>query len=242
MALLTRMKNAATYFRWDRARAGFGLLTSEERHRWIQTIGSPRLGDIELQGVYPWFAFQSIRYVEKLLRPDMKIIEYGGGYSTLWWASRVSAVTTVERSKDWSEEIKQSLRKHHLKNVELRTFDKFPDASEGELELNYDSLRPLVDEYISSPHEPRHSCDVLVVDDVFRNAVVEGALHFLKPGGFLILDDSERERHKPVMERLTLDGWSSAHFFGSAPYHFHEKQTTIWFKPAENITVSGLER
>lgn len=172
----------------------------------------------------------------------MKIIEYGGGYSTLWWASRVSAVTTVERSKDWSEEIKQSLRKHHLKNVELRTFDKFPDASEGELELKYNSLRPLVDEYISSPCVPKHSCDVIVVDDVFRNAVVEGALHFLKPGGLLILDDSERERHKPVMERMILNGWNCAHFFGAVPYHFHEKQTTIWSKPAEKIGTSGFER
>lgn len=242
MALLKRMSNAAAYLRWLRVKAVFGLLTSEERHRWIQTVGSPRLGDIELNAVYPWFAFQSIRYIEKLLRPDMKIIEYGGGYSTLWWASRVSEVTTVERSKEWSKEIKLSLRKHDLKNVELRTFDKFPNTSEGELELNYESLRPLVDEYISSPLEPKHSCDVLIVDDVFRNAVVEGGLQFLKPGGLLILDDSERERHKPVMESMIRGGWSSAHFFGAVPYHFHEKQTTIWFKPAEQTGASGLER
>lgn len=242
MALLARMKNVAKYLRWDRASAVFGLLTSEERTQWVQTIGSPRLGDIELKGVYPWFAFQSIRHIESLLRPDMKIVEYGGGYSTLWWASRVSSVTTVERSKEWSDEIQRSLHKHHLKNVELRTFDKFPDVSEGELESNYDSLRPLVDEYIGSSNVPEYSCDVLVVDDVFRNAVVEGALNLVKPGGLLILDDSERERHKPVMERMLLNGWSCAHFFGAAPYHFHEKQTTIWSKPKERVGTSGCER
>ena len=68
MALLKRITNAAAYLRWLRVKAAFGLLTSEERHRWIQTVGSPRLGDIELNAVYPWFAFQSIRYIEKLLR------------------------------------------------------------------------------------------------------------------------------------------------------------------------------
>lgn len=235
VAFLRRLQNLTSYLSVARLTAALGLLTSEARQRWVLTIGSPRLSNISLEETFPWFAFQSIEYLESLIKRDMTVIEYGSGYSTIWWSSRVSEVITVERTKAWSLEVTAALAKHKLKNVTLVTFEKFPDVSEEQLKLQKTSMKSLIDEYIACPLMTKRQCDIVVVDDVLRNDVLKAAADFLKPGGLMILDDSERARHKPVMEWLRQSGWSSASFFGSAPYHFHEKQTSIWFKPTISV-------
>ncbi len=54
----------------------------------------------------PWLAEAAIEYFESLLNKDMKVIEHGGGGSTLWLAERVAEVMTVEQNAAWYEAIR----------------------------------------------------------------------------------------------------------------------------------------
>jgi hypothetical protein len=48
-----------------------------------------------------WWTFGWMRRVERIVRPDMAVIEFGSGNSTLWLAGRVAALTSIEHHLDW---------------------------------------------------------------------------------------------------------------------------------------------
>ncbi len=89
-------------------------------------------------------------------------------------------------------------------------------------------------EYIHSAYPTPDSYDIIVVDDMYRNAVSRNAINFLKQGGIFILDDSEQIKFTPTIDMLNDLKCNFASFYGPAPYHFHEKQITLWFKPTMN--------
>lgn len=233
MPLLHRTSNLASFLSWPGLRAVFGLLSSDARHTWIRTINAPRPSLAPLSLIYPWFSFPSIDYLDKLSSRDMRVLEFGCGYSTIWWAQRVSHVTSIERSTHWIAEVKHALSKHTVTNVNLINFLEFAETTEEEIQRRTDpiELATIIQRYVAAGQGGPELYDIIVVDDVFRNEAAAAAIAQLKPGGILILDDSERPRYGQTWELLKRMGWSFASFYGTVPYHFHEKQTTIWHKP-----------
>lgn len=233
MALTRRLKNMLPYLNLPGLRNAFGLLSSEERQQWIRSAGFAPLDQISPDKTYPWYTFRSIEYLEHIIRPDMKVLEYGSGYSTLWWARRVAEVTSVERSKVWCDGLEKAIKKNNFKNVRLVHFDKFTQEINDSLceSKKPDEVPSVVNQYVLAANPSPAQYDVVIVDDVYRNVTSALALEFIKPGGVLILDDSERKWYQPTIEALDRQRWSFASFYGATPYHFVEKQTTIWFKP-----------
>lgn len=233
MSLLHRTSNLAFYLTWPRMKAAFGLLSSDARHTWIQTVTTSHLKTVPLENIYPWFSFPSINYLDKHISPDMHVLEFGSGYSTIWWAQRITQVTSIERSTHWIAEVKHALSKHAMTNVELIPFMGFTGTTEEEITAKSDAIQlvPHIQRYVQAGRGKAGLYDIVVVDDVFRNEAAAAAVAQLKPGGMLVLDDSERERYKPTFDLFKRMGWSFASFYGATPYHFHEKQTTIWHKP-----------
>lgn len=231
MALAQRFKNMTAYLHPAKMTAAFGLLSSEQRRAWVGTVGAPAVNEIELADAYPWYAFAAIHYLEELLSSETRVLEYGSGYSTLWFSKRVGEVVSVERSSKWLGEVETATRRWNLDNVRLVHFDKLADVI-GEPEPDVAASRANeITAFLNCSGAARESFDIVVVDDICRNAVVAEAIHWVKPGGMLILDDSERVAYRPAFEALDGLGWRFASFFGTPPYIFHEKETTIWFKP-----------
>lgn len=233
MALKQRFKNMTAYLHPTKMTAAFGLLSSDQRKRWIDTVGAASVSHIELSDAYPWFAFGAIGYLEKFLSPKMRLLEYGSGYSTLWFAQRVGEVVSVERSNEWLSEVQAATRRWKLANVSLIHFSGLGDVK-GELATDA-GREAEIRSYLDCAHAVRESFDVVVVDDICRNEVVPAAIDWVKPGGILVLDDSERVAYAPAIERLDALGWRFASFHGTPPYHFHEKGTMIWFKPGHTV-------
>ena len=233
MPILHRASNLSSFLTWPRMKAVFGLLSSDTRHEWIQTVDVPHLSMAPMDKIYPWFSFPSIDYLVKLSSPEMHILEFGCGYSTIWWARRASRVTSIERSSHWIAEVRQALSMHGITNVELISFSGFSGITEEEIKAGCEPtrLKSSIQRYVQAGQGRNELYDIIVVDDVFRNETASAAIAQLKPGGILVLDDSERERYRPTFDLFKRMGWSFASFFGATPYHFHEKQTTIWHKP-----------
>ena len=60
----------------------------------------------------PWFASDSISWLEHNLRPDDSVLEFGGGRSTLFFLGRCNWVTTVETSPEWTVGLLEYLTAH----------------------------------------------------------------------------------------------------------------------------------
>lgn len=64
----------------------------------------------------PWYSYPMIAFLSDRVRPQMRVFEYGSGYSTLWWSERVAQVTSCKHDQDWYD----LLRARAPANVDLR--------------------------------------------------------------------------------------------------------------------------
>jgi len=68
----------------------------------------------------PWIPFRAISVLSKLCRKDWKVVEIGGGMSTLWLSERCGHVTTIEASEAWYQKLSELLSERKITNVHLR--------------------------------------------------------------------------------------------------------------------------
>lgn len=160
----------------------------------------------------PWFTQEAIKFLENLIQinPNIKVLEFGSGNSTIWLAKKGVNLISIEHDKTWYETVKKSLKDNNL-NIDLRFIGGQYYTVCSEFEDNY--------------------FDLIIVDGQNRVKCIEECYKKLKPGGVLLLDDAERERYLPVYE--LLKEWK---FFKTVEYNlddkeYPEKQTNWWIKP-----------
>ena len=54
----------------------------------------------------PWYTYPAIDFLKYRSYENKVVLEFGGGQSTLWWASNAKHVVTLEGDKEWYESIK----------------------------------------------------------------------------------------------------------------------------------------
>jgi predicted O-methyltransferase YrrM len=135
----------------------------------------------------PWFSFGAINYLARRLTGKETVYEYGGGGSTLWLASRVNRVVTIENDPDWHAKLHTALAEQAATNVELIHADaNFNDPATFASSSFAQAL----------PAEP---ADVIIVDSYdfpephsLRPLLFEIAEDRIRPGGIIVVDDSWR--------------------------------------------------
>ncbi|AKJ28572.1 hypothetical protein AAW51_1881 [Caldimonas brevitalea] len=122
----------------------------------------------------PWIAFSSIARLQKFLTPESRVLEFGSGMSTLWYARHAGQVCSVEDHRGWYERVEQLIQRRGLRNVEYR-------------------LAEQRDEYVSFKRDDPTGFDLIMVDGKFRSECVRSATSLLRPGGILYLDNSDKD-------------------------------------------------
>jgi len=92
---------------------------------------------------------------------------------------------------------------------------------QGQAFVNYaKSIDPYPDAYF----------DIVLIDGRARPSCVAHAQHKVKVGGYLILDNSERDEYRWIHESLANDLWKKQSFYGPGPYVMNFWGTTYWQK------------
>jgi predicted O-methyltransferase YrrM len=170
--------------------------------------------------------------LERSLTPDAEAFEYGSGGSTLWLAKRVGGLTSVEHHAGWHARVEEELRQAGLTNCSVELYE--PTATgNGASDGPYRS--PVVEgnfqDYVKAISSlPDDSLDLVLVDGRCRVECVLRAMTKVKPGGMLILDDSDRKRYASAREELKA--WPRREFWGIKPFTLEPAHTTVWTKPA----------
>jgi len=162
----------------------------------------------------PWVTYSFIDFISDRLNKNMSVFEYGLGNSTLWYASKVNNVTSVEHDLDWFNEIKNQMPD----NVSL-FFEKL------EYGKNYSKKSKTLNKKF----------DVIIVDGRDRVNCMMQAIEAIKDNGVIILDDSERETYEKGIEFLLNEGFKKIDFWGISPGLFYRKCTTIFYKNNNNV-------
>jgi len=177
-----------------------GWVRSCKEHRPIDRAGNP----------VPWITYPAIEFLSRRTRPDMFVFEYGSGASTLWWASRVERVISVEHDPDWA-----------------RRVSAVAPANTKVLHI------PLVPEepYVTSARTQGIGFDVVVIDGRRRVECVPHAMAALKPGGVIILDNTDRPEYESGLRLLAEAGFRKIEFVGLAPMIAIKSETSVWYRP-----------
>ena len=121
----------------------------------------------------PWLHPQAIAYFEGILCPEWNVLEHGAGGSTIWLSERVKQVNSIEHNLDWQLKVRE------LCHANVTMLNQIP----AQPELIYDLF------YIDGKRDERGPC-ILVAEK------------FVKPGGWVVLDNSNRPEYAAARRKL----------------------------------------
>ncbi|WP_238550124.1 class I SAM-dependent methyltransferase [Desulfocurvibacter africanus] len=178
---------------------------------------------------YPWFAQDSVKWLQDFLKPYMYGFEWGSGHSTIFFAQRSAKLVSVEHKRKWFQKVSSKLAERDLCNVTYLFRPSGTESRSSQLrptmleELNF-KPKPEFTAYCDTILDyPSESFDFVSVDGRARIECAINALGRLKPGGVLILDNSERSKYKPLF--VVLAAWPRFSFANGV------WETTIFRKP-----------
>jgi SAM-dependent methyltransferase len=128
----------------------------------------------------PWLARPANSILGSFIRKNDVGLEFGSGRSTVWFAQRVSALTSIEHDPDWHDRVSKELAMRSLRNVECLLVEKDVEDGKGQ-----DSAYVRTTDKFS-----KNSFDFILVDGAYRDNCALVSLELLRPGGILIIDDA----------------------------------------------------
>ncbi|MFL5907876.1 MAG: class I SAM-dependent methyltransferase [Solirubrobacterales bacterium] len=146
----------------------------------------------------PWIVPAAIGWLRRRIRSDWSVLELGAGRSTPWFARKAGSVLSFEDIEFWCQHTRERLDHGGLTNVDLR-------------------LKPVAEFPAEISRLPDGSFDLVFVDFLETPAVtridcIRPAREKVRPGGHLLLDDSDRPGYAGAFELLR--DWRFRSFVG----------------------------
>jgi hypothetical protein len=165
----------------------------------------PTVCRMTLDPCYPWINAGAVRFLTDRLTPDMTGFEWGGGRSTAFVAKRVSRLVSIEHKEKWRRRVAALLLREGVGNVEGRFLPPSDDPGRPEArpalwrEIGHVHRMPQFAAYADAILDfPEESFDFVLIDGRARVECALNAFCRIKPGGFLMLDNSEWEKYAPI--------------------------------------------
>ena len=156
----------------------------------------------------PWYTYPAIEYLRQLDFSGKDVFEYGSGNSTLFWGAAAKRVVSAEEDEAWYATLKPKV------------------AANCDLILETDLAR-----YVDVIRRYPEGFDVIVVDGASRGRTrlkcSRAALECLRPGGLIILDNSD---WLPESSRVLREsGLIQVDMTGFVPINGHTQTTSLFF-------------
>lgn len=166
----------------------------------------------------PWVPYLVTQFLDNYLTLGMDVFEWGSGGSTLYFADKGCNVVSVEHDKVWYDRIGPVLTDAGVHYLYIP-----PDS--GAVTVPHDKSDPMIyysgsmsvcfRKYASAIDE-YGLFDLVFVDGRARpSCLLHGCKH-VKPGGFLLLDNSDRDYYLQKTLQC-FKGWESIVFCGHGP-------------------------
>lgn len=121
----------------------------------------------------PWIAYDMIAYLDSFLSKNSRVLEFGSGMSTLWYAKKAGEVYSIEDYRIWYDKIISKIKESEIKNIHY-----IFEAS--------------TEEYSKFMFDDQQGFDLIMVDGSHRSSCIVNSVQKLRPGGILYLDNSDK--------------------------------------------------
>jgi len=167
----------------------------------------------EFKGTFrsePWMGEKAIKMLESIITLDTDILETGAGSSTIWFAEKANSVISYEHKYDWASAVAKELSRRGLFNAEVRIDPGYPGEGIEKTEGTF---------------------DLIVIDGRGRVKSIKTSYRKLRPGGYIVLDNSKGDRHASAVEFLDGLGWKRKDISSKVLPENKNGTTSFWRKP-----------
>ena len=174
----------------------------------------------------PWWTYDSITFLKAFLNNKKKLdaFEYGPGASSFWLKQFCKSITFVEHDEDFYKFFKGLIKNE--KKISGRLIlpsqnynGKYLSKKEGFNGYGFES-------YVKSIADVGKKFDIIVIDGRCRVLAFEYSKKYLKTGGIIIFDNSNRHRYRSIFEKEK----KYKRFFGIVPKLLIKDETKIFLK------------
>ena len=156
----------------------------------------------------PWMNYSIVAFLEDRLNNSMNVFEYGSGSSTLFFATKVKKITSVEYDRKWYKKVIG----FSPENAKILFC---PADRNGK--------------YCRTINDSTSSYDLVLIDGRDRLNCLKQSLLNLTPSGVIILDDSQRSAYSAAKAIASEIGLRSLTFSGLKPEGFEIEKSTIFY-------------
>lgn len=164
----------------------------------------------------PWIPTPAVEHLETIILEclvggrECNVLEWGGGGSTVWFDAAGCYVVTVEHNLMWASQIRKATTERVMVLQRHRPY--------------YNTLRAL----------PGGVFDIVLIDGRDRVACVPESIRLVRPGGYVVLDDSSRNRYADAHRQLQGAGFVRERFGIDKPTAPNGKRMTDFYcKPKQ---------
>ncbi len=192
------------------AALAWSLLTSGHPGDLLLWLRTMLLRGRPLSHPVPWLTFDATRAICAALPLDARVFEFGAGNSTVFWARRTASVFSVEDNAGWMEMLNAKLKALRIANTHLVHATDKP------------SYVGTIDAW------PDEHFDMVIVDGAFRRECAAAAVRHIKPGGLLVVDNTDWHWFRTEPIEGIPPHWERRAYPGYAPMMGHKSETTVF--------------
>lgn len=215
---------------------GAGLLL-RDFNNWRR---SQRQSSSPLADGLPWVTYAMRAFLDGIIQPQMSVFEWGSGGSTVYFASRVERLITIEHDAGWLDVVRNALAapgmdtawqgllippEHSGQQHDPADPGSYSSTDEPWNGYTFRGYASAIDAFADS------AFDVIMVDGRARPSCAAHAIAKVKAGGYLILDNAERPHYRWIHQNMENLGWETRNLSGPGPYLRQFWGGTAWRKP-----------
>ena len=191
----------------------------------LTTVGGGARRSIADEPEAPWWNRRAISYLSRHIRPGDRAFEWGSGGSTVWLVRQGVSVTSIEHDPEWVKKVIDRCPTADIRLISGAPQGRLRTEPEQEYITNGQYF---FDDYVAAIDTLEEgSLDIVIVDGLCRMECVRRGAPKVKPGGVLVVDDTDFRFLNP--EKL-LPGWRAVGFWGFKSTR-DLRETTFFHKP-----------
>ena len=182
----------------------------------------------------PWITYPALEFLEQTVSSNSRILEFGGGFSTLFWALRGNPIIYLENNDLWDNSILEtSLEFSSILRGSIQQISKLlTDDMKSQIDLNLvkevtiskfafsEQLNQLFTDQINQS-------DLVVIDGDFRNYFLDLCSSSTTVSQ-IVLDNSDRNEYDIGINCMLKAGWTKIDFHGLGPINPYGWTTSIF--------------
>lgn len=182
----------------------FQIINSENNGQYMLDINNPvewQVRDEQYPTLKAWYTHGMLNEISKWNLKECVVLEYGGGWSSIFWAFHAKQVVTIETDLNWINDIREYADAHGITNLTLI----HRPCNEGD--------QSKVEYYTEVPEG--YNPDIVIVDGVLRNSCLEKALTLQRP--LILIADNWQQSYVWISP-------SAAELMEPYPIHIFEQE------------------